>query len=97
MIYIGLQGSYLRHEEKNSDIDIMAVVDGLSVTDLGLYREALISVGNYRKSCGFICGKAELKNWNPLEICHLLNTTKDYYGQLKNLFRRIPWMTREIM
>lgn len=32
LIYIGLQGSYLRHEEKqNSDIDIMTVVDGLSV------------------------------------------------------------------
>lgn len=52
LLYIGLQGSYLRHEEKqNSDIDIMAVVDGLSVTDLGIYREALISVGNYNKSC----------------------------------------------
>lgn len=63
----------------------MAVVDGLSVTDLGIYREALISVGNYNKSCGFICGKTELENWNPLEICHLLNTTKDYYGQLKEL------------
>lgn len=86
LLYIGLQGSYLRHEEKqNSDIDIMAVVDGLSVTDLGIYREALISVGNYNKSCGFICGKTELENWNPLEICHLLNTTKDYYGQLKKL------------
>ncbi|MDE5801799.1 MAG: hypothetical protein K2I22_02650, partial [Lachnospiraceae bacterium] len=24
-------------------------------------------------------------HWNPLEICHLLNTTKDYYGELKKL------------
>ena len=86
LIYIGLQGSYLRHEEtKNSDIDIMVVIDNLSVEDLKTYQKALVSVGNFDKSCGFICSKADLENWNPLEICHLLNTTKDYYGELKKL------------
>ena len=93
MVYIGLQGSYLRHEEtENSDIDIMAVIDNLSVEDLKTYQKALISVGNFNKSCGFICGKADLEHWNPLEICHLLNTTKDYYGELKNL---VPAYTME--
>ena len=86
LMYIGLQGSYLRNEEtKNSDIDIMAVIDNLSVEDLKTYQKALVSVGNFDKSCGFICGKADLEHWNPLEICHLLNTTKDYYGELKKL------------
>ena len=86
LMYIGLQGSYLRNEEtENSDIDIMAVIDNLSVEDLKTYQKALVSVGNFDKSCGFICGKADLEHWNPLEICHLLNTTKDYYGELKNL------------
>jgi len=86
LVYIGLQGSYLRNEEtKNSDIDIMAVIDNISVEDLKTYQKALVSIGNFDKSCGFICGKADLKHWNPLEICHLLNTTKDYYGELKNL------------
>jgi len=86
LAYIGLQGSYLRNEAtSDSDIDIMAVIDKLTVEDLKLYREILISIGNFDKSCGFICGKDELKNWNPLEICHLLHTTKDYYGTLKNL------------
>ena len=86
LMYIGLQGSYLRKEEtKNSDIDIMAVIDNLSVEDLETYQKALVSVGNFDKSCGFICGKADLEHWNPLEIFHLLNTTKDYYGELKKL------------
>lgn len=86
LVYIGLQGSYFRNEEtKSSDIDIMAVIDKLSAGDLETYRKALISVGNFDKSCGFICGKADLEHWNPLEICHLLNTTKDYYGELKKL------------
>ncbi|MCI8529848.1 MAG: nucleotidyltransferase domain-containing protein [Lachnospiraceae bacterium] len=93
LMYIGLQGSYLRNEEtKNSDIDIMAVIDNLSVEDLKTYQKALILIGNFHKSCGFICSKADLEHWNPLEICHLLNTTKDYYGELKNL---VPTYTIE--
>ncbi|MCM1118420.1 MAG: nucleotidyltransferase domain-containing protein [bacterium] len=93
LMYIGLQGSYLRHEEtENSDIDIMAVIDGLSVEDLETYQKALVSIGNFDKSCGFICGKADLEHWNPLEICHLLNATRDYYGELKKL---VPAYTME--
>lgn len=35
LVYIGLQGSYLRNgETKSSDIDIMAVIDKLSAGDL---------------------------------------------------------------
>lgn len=86
MTYIGLQGSYLRGEATaDSDIDIMAVIDNLTVEDLKAYQDIIISIGNFDKSCGFICGKEDLKNWNPLEICHLLHTTKDYYGTLKKL------------
>lgn len=93
LMYIGLQGSYLRHEETEaSDIDMMAVIDDLSVEDLKTYQKALVLVGNFDKSCGFICSKADLEHWNPLEICHLLNTTKDYYGELKKL---VPTYTME--
>lgn len=86
LLYVGLQGSYLRNEAtENSDIDIMVVVDGLSVADLDGYRETILSMGDHEKSCGFICGKADLAHWNPLEICHLLHSTKDYYGILADL------------
>ena len=86
LLYIGLQGSYLRGEAtENSDIDIMTVIDGLSVGDLNTYREVLISVGDFDKSCGFICSRADLEHWNPLEICHLLNATNDCFGELKKL------------
>lgn len=91
--YVGLQGSYLRHEEtKNSDIDIMIVIDNITVEDLNTYQKVIVSIGNYDKSCGFICGKTDLAHWNPLEIFHLLKTTKDYYGELKNL---VPTYTIE--
>lgn len=91
--YVGLQGSYLRNEETdNSDIDIMVVIDNISVEDLKNYQKALVSIGNYDKSCGFICGKTDLEHWNPLEIFHLLKTTKDYYRELKYL---VPTYTVE--
>ena len=86
LLYVGLQGSYLRNEATDhSDIDIMVVIRDMSVADLAKYREAISSLEDYDKSCGFICGIEELKNWNPLEICHLLHTTKDYYGTLTKL------------
>ena len=93
LLYVGLQGSYLRGEAtEDSDLDIMTVVDGLSVRDLEAYRNVILSMEGYDKSCGFICGKDEIKHWNPLEICHLLHTTKDYFGTLKEL---VPEYTRE--
>lgn len=93
MLYVGLQGSYLRGEATEaSDIDIMTVIDGLSVRDLDSYSNILKSIGYFDNSCGFICGKNDLLNWNPLEICHLLHTTKDYYGTLAEL---VPSYTRE--
>lgn len=86
LVYLGLQGSYARNEQTaSSDIDIMAVIDNISVKDLDLYKNALIKNGSYEKSCGFICGQKELSGWNPLEICHLLHTTKDIYGNLEKL------------
>ena len=86
LLYVGLQGRYLRGEAtENSDIDVMVVLNKLELTDLTDYRNIIHSIGNFDKSCGFICSKEDLKNWNPLEICHLKHTTKDYYGILSDL------------
>lgn len=86
LLYVGLQGSYLRKEATPlSDIDVMIVIDQLKVSDLDCYRSIIQSLEHYDKSCGFICSKSDLFHWNPLEICHLSNTTKDYFGVLKEL------------
>lgn len=93
LLYVGLQGSYLRNEaDGNSDIDIMVIIDEMTVRDLDNYRDILISVGYFEKSCGFICGKSEMANWNPLEVCQLLHTTKDLYGKLADF---VPTYTVE--
>ena len=86
LLYVGLQGIYLRGEAtENSDIDIMVIIDGLDVPDLDIYRQLIAQLPSFDKSCGFICSKDDLAAWNPLEICHLIHSTKDYYGKLCEL------------
>ena len=86
LLYVGLQGSYLRCEAtETSDIDIMVVLDQLTAEDLTTYRSSIQSLDYADKSCGFICSKTDLLHWNPLEMCHILHTTKDYFGILSEL------------
>ena len=93
LLYVGLQGSYLRGEAReNSDIDVMVILDRFSVEDMDRYREILNEIGFYERSCGFICGREEMMRWNPLEVCQLRHTTKDLYGKLTDY---LPSATRE--
>ena len=93
LVYVGLQGSYLRGEAtENSDIDIMVIIDGITISDMDHYRRIILSLDHSDKSCGFIGGKEDIANWNPLEIWSLLNSTKDYYGVLEEL---VPAYTDE--
>lgn len=93
LLYVGLQGSYLRGEAtEKSDIDVMVILDGLDVPDLLLYKNIINSLEEPDKSCGFICGKSDIANWNTLEICNLLHSTKDYYGKLKDF---VPEYTKK--
>ena len=93
LLYVGLQGSWLRGEaHENSDIDIMVILDGFSVRDMDTYRGILKRIGFYEKACGFICGKDEIKRWNPLEVYQLRHTTKDLVGVLTDF---LPSATRE--
>ena len=84
LLYVGLQGSYLRGEATEiSDMDIMVVIDDLGVAELEQNRKIIQSLPQYDKSCGFICSREDLASWNPLEIANLIHCTKDYYGILR--------------
>ena len=86
LLYVGLQGSYSRGEaDENSDIDLMVVLDELTAGDLEVYRGLLAQLGEAEKSCGFLCGRGELFNWNTCEICQILHETDDILGRLKFL------------
>ena len=46
LLYVGLQGSYLRGEAtETSDVDIMVIFDEINAATLDAYRNLLISVG----------------------------------------------------
>ncbi len=93
LLYIGLQGSYMRGEAtEKSDIDVMMILEDFSAADMDAYREILKKIGDYEKSCGFICGRREMARWNPLEVCQLRRTTKDLYGRLTDF---LPPAARE--
>ncbi len=93
LLYVGLQGSYLRGEaNENSDIDIMVILDELTVADMDAYRGIIQSLESYDKSCGFICGEKDLAHWNPLEIRNLLGSTRDHFGELRDF---VPSCTDE--
>ena len=92
LLYVGLQGSYLRGEaHEDSDIDVMLILDRFSVRDMDRYREILKRIGFYERSCGFICGRDELLRWTPLEACQLRHTTKDLLGVLTEYLPSATW------
>lgn len=92
LLYVGLQGSWLRGEaHERSDIDVMVLLDRFSVADMDVYRSILKQIGHFELSCGFICGRDEMLRWNPLEICQIKHTTKDLFGALSDY---LPEATR---
>ena len=86
LLFVGLQGSYVRGEAtEDSDLDIMVVLDELDIAALKNYKDIVASMESSDKACGFICGKDELYHWPKYELFHVLNETKDCYGNLREL------------
>ncbi|WP_304160371.1 nucleotidyltransferase domain-containing protein [Fusobacterium ulcerans] len=56
--FIGLQGSHGRGEaSKESDIDIVVILDKVEMKDLEKYDEIISKMEDREKICGFISGK----------------------------------------
>lgn len=92
-VYLGLQGSYRRGEAtETSDIDLVAVLDELTLDGLDAYREVVASMPEGGKACGFICGRATLASWPRHEVFQLALDTVDYRGALADL---LPPITRD--
>ena len=48
LLYVGLQGSYMRKEATDeSDIDVMILLEDFSVADMDAYRRILKKIGEY--------------------------------------------------
>lgn len=84
--FIGLQGSYGRGEAtESSDIDIVVILDKLTMRDLKRY-DSLLSKTTYReKICGFISGKKELINWEKSDLFQFYHDTTPIAGSIDYL------------
>ena len=81
--FVGLQGSYGRGEAtETSDIDVVVILDELSVTDIHTYNIMLDTLPNRELICGFLSGKNEILNWEASDLFQFCNDTIPIKGSL---------------
>ena len=84
--FVGLQGSYGRGEATDaSDIDVVVILDQLSVTDIRKYNAMLDTLPNRELICGFVSGKDELLHWEPSDLFQFYYDTTPIKGSLDEL------------
>ncbi len=84
--FAGLQGSYGRGEAtEKSDIDVIVILNQLSVTDIQKYNTMLDLLPNRELICGFFSGKDELLNWEPSDLFQFYYDTTPIKGDLDEL------------
>ena len=81
--FVGLQGSYGRGEAtETSDIDVVVILDELSITDVHKYNAMLNTLPYRELICGFASGRDELLNWEPSDLFQFCNDTTPITGSL---------------
>lgn len=84
--FVGIQGSYARGEAtENSDIDMVVILDELTINDLQIYDRMLDTLSYRELICGFLSGKGELMNWNAADLFQFYYDTKPIKGSLDDL------------
>lgn len=86
ILFIGLQGSYGRGEaHENSDIDVVLILDAVSLTDLKKYQHMIEMLSDGVQICGFVSGKEELAGWSKVDLFQFYYDTVSYYGSLNSM------------
>ena len=84
--FVGLQGSYGRGEAtETSDIDVVVILDELSVADIQSYQDMLDTLPHRELICGFVSGKDEILNWEPSDLFQFYHDTTPIIGSLDDL------------
>lgn len=90
ILFIGLQGSYGRNEAgENSDIDVVLILDKVSLSDLKQYKRAIKTLPETSFICGFVSGKQELAGWCRADLFQFYHDTIPYYGDLDKIIPEI--------
>ena len=94
--FVGLQGSYGRGEAtENSDIDVVVILDALSVSDIQTYQDMLDTLPHRELICGFVSGKDEILNWEPSDLFQFYYDTIAIKGSLDDLLPLIDHVAIE--
>lgn len=84
--FVGLQGSHGRGEAtEHSDIDVVVILDKLTVPDIIAYNDMLDTLPHRELTCGFVSGKEEIMNWEPSELFQFYHDTTPVIGSLDEL------------
>ena len=84
--FVGLHGSYSRGEAtESSDIDLVVILDELSVSDIYSYHAMLDTLPYRELVCGFLAGKKELLRWEPSDLFHFYYDTTPVKGSIDEL------------
>ncbi|SNT27989.1 Nucleotidyltransferase domain-containing protein [Anaerovirgula multivorans] len=84
--FIGLQGSYKRKEASDSsDIDIVVILNQLTMQDLKKYRAIISQMPYKEKACGFISGQSEILSWEKSDLFQFYYDTQPIYGSIDHL------------
>ena len=84
--FVGLQGSYGRGEAtETSDIDVVVILDELSVSDIQTYQDMLDTLPHRELICGFLSGRDEILNWEPSDLFQFYHDTTAIKGSLDDL------------
>ena len=88
--FVGLQGSFARGEAtETSDIDVVAILDELSATDIQTYNDMLDTMTHRELICGFLSGKKEIMNWEPSDLFQFCHDTTPIKGSLDEVLTLI--------
>lgn len=88
--FAGLQGSYARGEAtKDSDIDVVVILDTLSPQDIHRYSAMLDTLPNRQLVCGFLSGKEEIARWPASDLFQFYHDTRPLKGSLSGLLPAI--------
>lgn len=92
--FVGLQGSYGRGEAtETSDIDVVVILNELSVFDIRAYHEMLNTLPHRELICGFLSGRDELLHWDGADLFQFYYDTTPIKGSLDVLLPLIDDVT----
>lgn len=90
LVCVGLQGSRGRGEGcAASDVDVVVILDRLTIEDLDCYRAAVADLPQRELLCGFVSGRGELACWDAADLFQFYHDTVPYLGSLDFLLPRV--------